>query len=616
MPALKPIRRSQLISPFGVGAMVDFPRDESLMVAGLDAWPFAKDACPHEWRIVEERLQARLRVQFFRLPPEHRDPTPGVKHCNLDIPTVRFPRWHYCYRCGGMEYLPHFGGRQRCAGRSYPGMNCSGKGEKSRPFLIPVRIVAVCDQGHIEDFPFMDWVHRKKNPVPECKLRFLAGRSSSMLTGIKVECSCGEAKTLAGIFDFDQQSGGALQRIGYQCRASQPWLGHEGAQTQQCGSPLRVIQRGASNAYFPQVVSSIYLPLWAEQAERAVIDALERSEVWDILTSGLVDGKRIDPTRCDTIARMWDLDTKQLLAAAQRRLEGLDVQPTRDEDEYRRQEYTALLAPRGGPATELFVELLAADEIGPNLGLFFQRIGLVKKLRETRALAGFTRLLPPDPDNPELRVQPVSLDPKIDWLPAIIVRGEGIFLELRQDAVDQWLRDSGCTDRARRLLANYNRLRMLRGQSPRRVTPAFMLLHSLAHSLMNQLSFDCGYGSASLRERIYSSFDDNGDPMLGILIYTASGDAEGTMGGLVRQGEPARLLRTLTSALQKAQWCSSDPVCIEARAQGTDNANLAACHGCLLVSETSCEEGNRLLDRALLVGTASERQLGFFSGLL
>jgi MrfA Zn-binding domain len=596
--------------------MVDFPRDESLMVAGLDAWPFASEACPAEWLIMEERLQARLGVQSFRLPPEHKEPSPGVRYANLDIPTVRFPRWHYCYRCGGMEYLPLFGGRQRCAGRPYPGMNCAVRGERSRPFLIPVRIVAVCDQGHIEDFPFLEWVHRNSPPQADCKLRFLAGRSSSMLTGIKVECSCGESKTLAGIFDFDQQSGGALQRIGYLCHASQPWLGRCGAQAQQCGAPLRVIQRGATNAYFPLVVSSIYLPLWAEQAERSIIDAVERPEVWGILTSGLADGKRIDPTRCDTLARMWGLNADHLLAVAQKRLDGLDVQPVRDEQEYRRQEYTALRAPRGGPATELFVELLDSGAIGPELGRFFTRIGLVKKLRETRALAAFTRLLPPDPDNPTARTQQLSLDQRIEWLPAIIVRGEGIFLELRSDAIAGWLAGSSCAERVGRLLTNYNNLRVLRGQTPRLVTPAYMLLHSLAHSLINQLSFDCGYGSASLRERVYCDLNEKAERMHGILIYTASGDAEGTMGGLVRQGEPERLLRTLMAALQKAQWCSSDPVCIEARAQGTDNANLAACHGCLLVSETSCEEGNRLLDRALLVGTPDERRLGFFAGML
>lgn len=616
MPAQKPIRRSQLITPFGVGAMVDFPRDESLMVAGLDAWPFAKEVCPPEWLVSEERLRARLGVQAFRLPPEHRDPTPGVRFANLDIPTVRFPRWHYCHRCGGMEYLPLYGSRQRCAGRPYAGMNCAAKPIKARPFLIPVRIVAVCDAGHIDDFPFLEWVHRNQPVKSDCKLRYLAGRSSSMLTGIKVECSCGEWKTLGGIFDFDRQAGGALRRINYLCRGGQPWLGRANDQGSACGALLRVLQRGATNTYFPQVVSSIYLPLWAEQAQRAIIETLERPDIWDILTSGQIEGKRIDPTRCDTIARMWGLDSEELLRVAQRKLDGANVQPVRDEQAYRRQEYEALRAPRGGPETDLYVELLEIPDIGLDLGRFFRRIGLVKKLRETRALAGFTRLLPPDNDNPDNRLQALVLDRKIDWLPAIVVKGEGIFLDLDEAPIRQWLAESGCTERINALSRNYNDQRILRGQRPRVITPKFVLLHALAHSLINQLSFDCGYGSASLRERIYCELDGQKEPMQGILIYTASGDSEGTMGGLVRQGNPQRLEPTLVAALQKAQWCSSDPVCIEAKGQGTDNANLAACHGCLLVSETSCEEGNRLLDRALLVGTSQELRLGFFASLL
>ena len=143
-----------------------------------------------------------------------------------------------------------------------------------------------------------------------------------------------------------------------------------------------------------------------------------------------------------------------------------------------------------------------------------------------------------------------------------------------------------------------------------------MLLHTLAHVLINQLSFDCGYGSASLRERLYCDFTDPSRPMHGFLIYTASGDSEGTMGGLVRQGNPGRLETTLRRALKHAAWCSSDPVCIESKGQGSDNSNLAACHGCCLLPETSCEEGNRLLDRALLIGTPERPALGFFSKFL
>ncbi len=615
MPAQKPIRRAQLITPFGVGAMIDFPRDESLMVGGLDAWHCAKQACPPQLLIEEERLQARLGVRELRLPVDHKDPQPGIRSANLDIPAVRFPLWNYCHRCGAMEELTLFSTPRRCPGYAYPGMNCAQKSPKSRPFLIPVRIVAVCDKGHIEDFPFMQWVHRNKAAVPTCRLRFLAGRSSSLLTGIKISCSCGEGKTLAGIFDFDPITGGALQRIGYSCKGSQPWLGRLEGPALPCGSYLRVLQRGASNVYFPQVVSSIYLPLWAEQAERSIIDSLERPEIWDALTSGLLDGKKIDPTRSDVVARMWSLDPEQLLTVAQRKLDGQNVQPVHSEEEYRRQEYSALLTPRGGPETDLFVELVAQSDFG-SLATYFSSIGLVKKLRETRALAGFSRLLPPDPEESPERIQQLKLDQKIDWLPATVVRGEGIFLQLNEAAIDQWMQRSGSISRATHLSQNFNQRRVSRGQQPRGVTAAFLLLHALAHSLINQLSFECGYGSASLRERIYCNIGSASERMNGILIYTASGDSEGTMGGLVRQGEPDRLLRTLVAALQKAQWCSSDPICIETTGQGTDNANLAACHGCLLISETSCEEGNRLLDRATLVGKPEEPELGFFSPMI
>ncbi len=131
--------------------------------------------------------------------------------------------------------------------------------------------------------------------------------------------------------------------------------------------------------------------------------------------------------------------------------------------------------------------------------------------------------------------------------------------------------------------------------------------------MIGQLRFDCGYGSASLRERIYCDEGESDEPMNGVLIYTASGDSEGTLGGLVRQGEPDRLNAIIDRAMRRARWCSSDPVCIESEGQGSDNANLAACHGCMLLPETSCEVGNRLLDRGLLVGTPEDRDMGFFA---
>jgi hypothetical protein len=491
-------------------------------------------------------------------------------------------------------------------------MSCSKKEAKKRPFLIPVRIITACDRGHIDDFPFLEWVHREKPAQPDCTLRFLAGRSSSLLTGIKIQCSCGEQKTLAGIFDR-----GRLQRaIKFACRGSQPWLGKTESQTPSCGGDLRVLQRGAINVHFPYVVSSIYLPLWAEKTERDIIESLERPEIWDALTSGLVEGTRIDPVKTDFLAKLWRLDPKSLLDAAQRKLDGAKVRVALAEEEYRRQEYLALLAPRGGPNTDLFVEIIQDSNLGAPLNRYFSKIGLIKKLRETRAIAGFSRLLPPDPEGTPDGIQPLKLDKRIDWLPASVVKGEGIFLQLNSAAVEVWMKNGQALQRANLLSQNLNQRRRERGQRPRPIMMKFLLLHALAHCLINQLSFSCGYGSASLRERIYCNLETNTDDMSGILVYTASGDSDGTLGGLVRQGEPQRLLRILLEGLQKARWCSSDPICIETSGQGTDNSNLAACHGCLLISETSCEEGNRLLDRAMLVGKIKEPEIGYFSSLL
>lgn len=624
MPALKPIRRSQLISPFGIGSMVDFPRDESLMPTGVDAWPCAKQECPPEsgWLIREERLEARLGVTHFRMPPDHREPDGGAQFANQNVPFVRFPRWHYCHHCGGMELLSLFeAGRVRCRGRPYPQQSCQSRPERRRPFLIPVRFVTVCDLGHIEDFPFMAWLHRDKPwDYDQHRIRLRAGRSSAGLSGIAVECSCGLRRSMGDVFRFDENEGGPLSQLGCYCSGLRPWLGEMDTAGVPCGHHLRVVQRGATNVYFPHVVSSIYLPLWAERASGDVVAVLEQPHIWALLSQGTVNG-RIDSMRCEMVAGMAGIDAAQLQAAAQRKLEGAAPPAAEeacgDEESFRRSEYQAICEGKVGPETELHVECGSMGSYEPDVSVLFSRVHLVHKLRETRALAGFTRLLPPDGTFASERLQALKLSPSIRWLPAIKVYGEGIFLEINASRVHAWIaRHPAVLGRIAPLVANYNAARVERQQPHRQITPKFVLLHTLAHVLINQLSFDCGYGSASLRERLYCDVADIAHPMQGILIYTASGDSEGSMGGLVRQGKPGRFEIALRRAIRRAAWCSSDPVCIESSGQGSDNANLAACHSCCLLPETSCEEGNRLLDRAVLSGLPATPEIGFFRDLM
>jgi hypothetical protein len=462
--------------------MVSFPRDESLMTAGLDAWTaLAKKQCPPDWLVREERLEARLGVTHLRLPPDHRDPGAGVLLPNQDVPFVRFPRWHYCHYCGGMEELTLFSNRQRCRALPWPTRNCVQRARK--PWLIPVRFVTACPKGHIQDFPFREWIHRTQAAGDQCQLRLLAGRSSAGLTGIKVTCTCGQNRTLGGIFDFNEQNGGALHRIGCDCQGFRPWLG-EWENPSGCGEFLQVVQRGSSNVYFPHVVSSIYLPLWAEDVTGGIVKALEDPRVWGPLSSGLVDG-RISSDRCEMVASMRNLNPDDLMVAAQRKLEGVAAPSelvNQTEEAFRRSEYDALKAERGAPQSDLLVETAALTAYEAPVSSAFSHLALVHKLRETRALKGFTRILPPDGSLTSPRLQRLALDQRIDWLPAMIVRGEGIFLEFDTERMLTWIEETPLVaNRIRQLDDRYNVQRTGRGQPHRIISPQFVLLHTFAH---------------------------------------------------------------------------------------------------------------------------------------
>ncbi|MCD4785237.1 MAG: DUF1998 domain-containing protein [Candidatus Eremiobacteraeota bacterium] len=611
MPQKRPIRRGQLITPWGIGSMINFPYDESLMVCGLDIWEFALQNCPEEMKILEERLQQRLRVDHFRLPPEYRDRGPGVKYPGLNIPCVRFPRWHYCPQCGAMEKLSIYGGRQRCKGPAFStGRTCHDRPDRNRPYLIPSRFIAVCSGGHIEDFPFMDWVHREENFTDNCSLRLQSGRSSSSLSGIIITCSCGRSRSMAGAFNKNSLS----RYINKKCSGQRPWLGEVDEEATHCDKELQVIQRGASNVYFPQVRSSIYLPVWGGDVNRRIVEVLEKN--WDILTRSRENG-HLNRVVFEAISRNAHVDCDALMAAAEERLQDSSSaleQAIDSEETFRKTEYDALLSEAGGENQDFFVTRINMHQYSPTISEYFNSISLVHKLRETRVLIGFSRLLPEDGNSLDEKKLFLHKNERINWLPAIAVKGEGVFFEFKPQKMETWLEIPGVKERASLLIENYNNARVNRRQFERELNPRFILLHTFAHLIINQFSYSCGYGSSALRERIYCNTENEDEIMNGVLIYTASGDSGGSLGGLVRQGKPGNLEDIIFDSLSRAKWCSSDPICMESRGQGPDSCNLAACYACTLLPETSCEEGNRLLDRGLVIGSLDDPRIGYFAG--
>jgi hypothetical protein len=324
-----------------------------------------------------------------------------------------------------------------------------------------------------------------------------------------------------------------------------------------------------------------------------------------------------DPNRLNQFSAMHGLPLDELTEAVNERL-GLISSPPQEqtEEEFRLAEYKAFLSGRNRSHNDdLNLDPQQPADYGQDIQPYFENIVLVEKLTETRALTGFSRMNPPGTGElGQQNIAPLSKN-KLTWYPAVRAFGEGIFITLNQKLLDEWAGSEQVRRRYKRIQKRLNEISASRNRGLREITPAFLLLHTLAHLLIRRLSFDCGYGSSSLRERLYC-LQSGKEKMSGILIYTAASDAEGTLGGLVLQGKPGHLEQTLRNALIDAANCSSDPLCTESTGQGSDTLNLAACHACALIPETSCEEGNRLLDRLLVIGEPEDAPLGYFGNLL
>lgn len=629
------IRRSQLVAPFGVGAMMMAPNGVSMIGASLDQWFLHSDGSNEnidlaEFQIQEWRLQRALKVKEFRLPPDFR--TFGgndglAKNMRLKVPFLRFPSWHFCPGCKKLtKEKMHHAKKAEC-------LSCLNDPKFPRKRqLVQTSFVAMCEHGHLQDFPFVEWVHASTNPSCDGYLSIRSTGGASLKSQI-VSCSCGKKRSLHGITDAfttkeGKQDTGLSSRLEkesrFDCSGVSPWRGDEQGQATGCGSPLWGSLRSASNVYFARIESAIYLPGSAGDIADGLLEKLENpplSTVINVL-------RNINAISYENLKQADDFyivkgytkkEVEDALAELEKAREGAaDITVIEDDeidpDSIRRPEFEILST----KSESDYLKIRTADVMsyGSNLSLFFKRINLVDQLRETRVFCGFSRVQPKGISTLTQRKQMLwKKEPQFQqsWLPAYIVSGEGIFFEFDEKKLKEWESRSDVKSRVRNLASKSNRVRLHRGLADKNLIPRYVLVHTFAHLMINQLVFDCGYSTASLRERLFLSIGEK--PMAGVLIYTAAGDSEGTMGGLVRVGEIGNLEPSFTSALDRARWCSSDPVCMELgeHGQGPEAMNLAACHSCGLLPETACEVFNQFLDRALVSGTHENPELGFFN---
>ena len=628
------MRRAQLVSPFGVGAMSVLVNGTSVITAGLDHWYQPDDASTmalEEYQEHDWRLEARLQVSEFRLPPDFRRGRQGNDNRNvkLTVPVLRFPRWCFCMFCKRLE-ISTLTMQQPVVCKDTKHADW-----KHKPRMAQVPFVTVCTAGHLDDFPFDKWVHRAHQPSCRGTLR-LKSLGGGGLEGQRVVCdTCEMDRTLRGITQARFVNGEERTTLSDQlaspsdpflCTGARPWLAQlEGA----CDRPIRGALRGAGNVYFPKVESSIYLPR-KEGAVSAEMHELMRHPavsgtmrtLHSIFGSGLDVNMLREQLLKNVPPELFGPIADQELLAGYHDLFGVgneepesgkdpDAELLTGDDEWRYPEFERI---RQTPRDDY---LTTTDPgLHDHLSGYLERVRSVDVLRETRVLRGFTRvqddMLKLTAGKALLRRKP--LPPVQDWLPAYVVKGEGIYFELDPARLAAWEARAEVQARAQKITDHYGQVAAQRGLQGRSLSPRFILLHTLGHLLINELIFACGYSSASLRERLYVS--STGDrEMAGLLIYTAAGDSEGTMGGLVRMARPDNLRSVFAAAIANARWCSTDPVCMDAgeKGQGPDSCNLAACHGCGLLPETSCEEFNRFLDRGIVVGTFADPALGYFS---
>jgi len=606
---------SQLLTSFGPGAMMDLPT-RSVVVTGLDHWDTRKGAFKP---INEPRLEALLQkalsknnrweagkpIKLFT-PPIARDNRNDPDPAGVQVRV--FPTW---FTCEGEAGQTGTNQRRRRLVR-WTELDAGSdrkkyqRGDGKKVDVTPIRFVAACKKGHLQDIDWKWLVHRGEKCGEDMWIE--EEGTSADPANIRIGCQCGRpALSLADAF-----------KPGFlgSCHGRRPWLdtGDEG-----CPENLHFLSRSATNTYFSQTVTLISLPIHEDVLTEAI------QKFWGPLQHANNPGYVATMRNVPEIGAALQGYADEVVLERIAQLRETVATEVAQDPKIAEFDLLGSGAPHiGSDSQPLFAETLKGldeDCVTRSGHQFLDLVVAVHRLKAVTCLYGFTRLEPSPTlaeamlEDVRLAVDGAPLSEAADWLPAMEQLGEGVFLKVRADSIRAWLTGKATNERGDKLrngLASYGARYGVAQPDP---GLPYILLHSLSHALMEEIALDCGYPLSSLKERVYALTGSGGKPdRFGILIYTASAGAQGTLGGLTEIA--ARLPDLVRSLLERLRLCSNDPVCADHDpGVGGDERPLhgAACHSCLLVPETSCEVRNVFLDRALLLETVAADDAGLFS---
>lgn len=615
------VRKSQLLTPFGIGALMDV-NNQSIMIAGSEYWE--PDKCE---KVHDIRLENVMNAEGFIEPPSKDE---------QDIIGKRFPQWYFSPEDRRLDKIDSW--RQLVEAKGSPILV---KRFEQKPFdarsrtgteLVPVRIICACSRGHAQDFPWMEWVHRApyNESFADHELTLISTASSGSIADLRVTCkTCNKSRSLAGIFD-GKTLPKKLEDLGVHCNGEYIWK--KGEDTCHCNEDVHVLLRNANNFYFPNISSSVNIPF----KENKLIEKIQDNKYYYTIETelnGVTPENGIKKLKEDTLVNeaikrlAEDIDCDVTEVKNQISIKFFNDRREENSDtvmDYRKEEFEVLSGREEyNEESERFkIKIFKPNDFSDfTYSELLDGITLVHQLEVVSALRSYSRIQTTDSDlmkeqalegeTTSKKAYEISLRRKDNYYVGMRSLGEGIFFSINNEKINKWINKIKVSKISNKIYKKINNVRFPDEETY--ICPDYYLIHTLSHLLIKELSISSGYSSSSLKERIYFS-DEKGQEMHGILIYTSSSDSEGTLGGLVKQGVPEKFFELLAAAIEKAKWCSFDPVCIESDSQGRDSLNAAACHACSLISETSCEKMNVFLDRSLLIGSLDEPDLGFFNG--